>query len=281
MPSPSTSTYCSRYHLAGSDVVIYLRHGSVDLITLEEIFQRGHYEPPTGVKGILRLVGRPLWVVDLGANIGLFAALIRRDHLGAQIVAFEPDPTNAALLRRSIEANGGQGWQLMEACAGRGEGMVPFAAHEDTSSRVEAGAGAETMVRAVDVFPFLDDVDLLKIDSKAPSGRLTDPCFQANVVKGDRTPVFILRLPVANAGAFVSTAAAEKRGFRPWPRHFILPARLRDALGLAKAVTKRRGSAPPRAARLTDPAEVLARPGRAGPSSGAARTARGIRGGSA
>jgi FkbM family methyltransferase len=214
----------ARYHLAGSDVVIYLRHGSVDLITLEEIFQRGHYEPPTEVEGILRSVGRPLRVVDLGANIGLFGALIRRAHPGAQIVAFEPDPTNAALLRRSIEANGGQGWQLMEACAAPEEGMVPFAAHEDTSSRVEAGAGAETMVRAVDVFPFLEDVDLLKIDIEgAEWPLLTDARFQADVARVIALEYHPFGCPSPDAGAF-ARQLLEERGFETVASPFHLPA---------------------------------------------------------
>src|SRR6186997_346603 len=63
-----------RYHLAGSPVVIHLRHGSVDLLSLEEIFRSGHYNAPPEVLSALRASGEPLRVVDLGANIGLFGA---------------------------------------------------------------------------------------------------------------------------------------------------------------------------------------------------------------
>ncbi len=213
-----------RYHLAGADVVIHLRHGSVDVITLEEIFLRGHYEPPTEAASTLRQADRPLRVVDLGANIGLFGALIRRTHPSAQMVAFEPDPTNAALLRRSIEANGGQErWQLIEACAAAEDGMVPFVAHEDTSSRVVADAGAETMVQAVDVFPFLEDVDLLKIDIEgAEWPLLTDPRFQVDVARVVALEYHPFGCPSPDAGAFARTLL-EDRGFETAASSFHLP----------------------------------------------------------
>jgi FkbM family methyltransferase len=48
--------------------------------------------------------GRPGTLVDVGANIGLTSVPVAR-RLGATCHAFEPDPTNFALLRRNIEAN--------------------------------------------------------------------------------------------------------------------------------------------------------------------------------
>jgi FkbM family methyltransferase len=214
-----------RYHLAGSDVVIHLRHGPVDMITLEEIFRLGHYDPPTEAASILETAGRPLRVVDLGANIGLFGALIRRTYPSAQMVAFEPDPANARLLRRSIEANGGQDrWRLVEACAAPEDGMVPFVSNEDTSSRMEAGADAKTMVRAVDVFPFLEDVDLLKIDIEGAEWPiLTDPRFGAGVAKTLALEYHPYGSPEPDAGALALRLLREA-GYETQVTDFGLPS---------------------------------------------------------
>ncbi len=213
-----------RYHLAGSDVAIHLRHGTVDVITLDEIFCLGHYDPPIQAASILRPAGRPLRVVDLGANIGLFGALIRRTHPSARMVAFEPDPANVELLRRSIEANGGQErWQLVEACAAPEDGMVPFVAHEDTSSRVEADAGAATMVRAVDVFPFLEGVDLLKIDIEGAEWPiLADPRFGAGVAKTLALEYHPYGSPEPDTGALALRLLREA-GYETQVSEFTLP----------------------------------------------------------
>jgi FkbM family methyltransferase len=46
-------------------------------------------------------------VVDLGANVGYLTVLLgHRVGPTGRVVSFEPDPTNFALLRRSVEANG-------------------------------------------------------------------------------------------------------------------------------------------------------------------------------
>jgi FkbM family methyltransferase len=213
-----------RYHLAGSDVVIHLRHGTVDVITLDEIFRLGHYEPPIEAASILRRARRSPRVVDLGANIGLFGALVRRTYPNAKIVAFEPDPANAALLRRTIEANGGQvRWRLVEACAAPEDGTAPFVAHEDTSSRVEADARAETMVQAVDVFPFLEDVDLLKIDIEGAEWPiLADPRFGARVAKTLALEYHPYGSPEPDAGA-LALRLLRKAGYETQVSDFWLP----------------------------------------------------------
>jgi len=147
-------------------------------VTFDEIFRRGHYRLPPAVVSKLMGAGRPVQVIDLGANIGLFGAYMRRSFPDACITAFEPHPRNAAVLRRSIESNGGkEGWRLIEACADSRDGSVPFSTTDFTTSRVEPSPAA-AMVPAVDVFPFLDDVDLLKIDIEGGEWRLlSDPRF--------------------------------------------------------------------------------------------------------
>jgi len=154
----------ARYRLRGSEVAIHLRHGTVDLDTFDEIFRRGHYNLPTPAAVSLAGAQPPLKVIDLGANIGLFAARIRGLYPDAQITAVEPHPANVEVLSKTIAANGrGLGWELIEACAGVRSGVVPFSLAEFATSRVEPGQSAIT-VPAIDVLPLIEGADLVKID---------------------------------------------------------------------------------------------------------------------
>ena len=212
-----------RYRVRDSDVVVHIRHGTVDVMTLDEIFRCGHYDLPPPVAEALRSVPRPLRVVDLGANIGLFGAYIKSLFPDAVITAFEPHPENAGVLRRSIEANGGEeDWRLIEACADVRDGSVPFSVDEFTTSRIESTATA-TMVPAVDVFPFLEDVDLLNIDIEGAEWRLlADPRFASVAARAIGLEYHPHRCPDPDPGALARRLLAEA-GYRTLETDFELP----------------------------------------------------------
>jgi FkbM family methyltransferase len=45
-------------------------------------------------------------IIDAGANVGVFAVTVAARMPRVRVLAFEPEPSNAALLRRNVEANG-------------------------------------------------------------------------------------------------------------------------------------------------------------------------------
>jgi FkbM family methyltransferase len=112
--------------------------------------------------------GRPLEVADLGANVGLFTAWLMGRRRDARVVAFEPDPANAAVLREFLRANGRQDdVEVVQACAATEEGQVSFAGGGFGGSHVLAAgeqADAVMSVPATDAFPYITRADLLKID---------------------------------------------------------------------------------------------------------------------
>ena len=155
------------YRLRGSDVRIYVRHSTGDLITLEEVLAERQYEPPIAVNASR--------VADLGANIGLFSAWWLAHHPDARIVAFEPDPDNAAVLEQCMHANGDRA-EVIRAAATAHDGELRFRAGELAASRqVDEGGIA---VRAVDAFPYLEQSDFVKIDIEGGEWELlADPRF--------------------------------------------------------------------------------------------------------
>jgi FkbM family methyltransferase len=170
------------YKLRDSGLRVIVRHQGIDAATLSEVFYQRFYEPPEAVSGAL---GEPAMIVDLGANVGLFGAFAAHRWPTATILAFEPDPDNAAVHRRTIAANDGlaRRWTLSEAAAGARDGLVAFAAGLDVDSHVVDEPGSAQGSRSIevemrDVLPLLADADLVKMDIEGGEWDvLLDPRF--------------------------------------------------------------------------------------------------------
>lgn len=208
-----------QYRLRRSHLVAHLRHPYVDMWVLDEIFRRGIYAVPPEVERALRALPRPLRVVDLGACVGL-AGLFFETVLGdVSVIAFEPDATNRGVLERTIAANHSQGrWTVVPACAGARDGTVPFISDHFLSRIDPDGASALAQpVPVVDVFPYLRDADLVKMDVQgAEWDLLADPRWLELTV-----PAIVLEYhprlaPSPDAGARARARLTEA-GYRTGP----------------------------------------------------------------
>jgi FkbM family methyltransferase len=152
------------YRLREGEVSIVIRHHTPDVLVLDEVFSQREYEFPPAVQEVLDGVASPLRIVDLGANIGLFGAFVLTQYPDASIVAFEPDPANAAIHARAIEANPNKRWALVQAAAAAAPGTMRFSSDDFTRSHT-ARAGEDAIdVAAEDVLPRIREADLVKID---------------------------------------------------------------------------------------------------------------------
>jgi FkbM family methyltransferase len=152
------------YRVRSTDFRVAIRHGTSDTLVLSEVFHKHIYAPHGELAGVLARVDR---IVDLGANIGLFGAFAAVHWPAAEILAFEPDPENAAVHRRTMAANGlADRWRLIEAAAADHEGRVTFVAGRASRSHIaDAGeSGATIEVPLVDALPYIAHADLLKMD---------------------------------------------------------------------------------------------------------------------
>ena len=136
-------------------------------------------------------------VVEAGAHIGvftnLFAALV---GTGGHVVAFEPDPETATLLRANLRRNGHEDRVTVhEAAAGSQAGSAAFfrSAENTGDNRLFGDAGERTgfavrVVRLDDLIGDLD-VDLLKMDVQG-----SEPAVLAGMTRllGTRPPRRIL-----------------------------------------------------------------------------------------
>jgi FkbM family methyltransferase len=158
-PGPVLKTH----HLRETGVAFAVRHQTADILALDELFSQREYELPQRVEEVLA-GRRPLRVLDLGANIGLFGVWILGRFHDAEITSIEADPDNARVLAATIEANRGTNWRLVEAAASTRAETVRFVSGELTTSHLARLDEEGIEIPAVDVLELAEDVDLLKID---------------------------------------------------------------------------------------------------------------------
>lgn len=143
----------------GFEYSVSARPGTSDAAAFEQVF---------GGAYALDLPFEPRLILDLGANVGYASVDLALRYPKARVVAVEPEPSNAALLRRNVTALGRV--EVVEAAVWPRTGTVAL---EDPGKgkwgmRVQAG-GRAGVVRAVTIPELLADAgaeraDLVKID---------------------------------------------------------------------------------------------------------------------
>jgi FkbM family methyltransferase len=211
------------YHLRSGGLIARVRHdGSNDAWVLHEVFRGGDYDPPRPLGELVRR--EPRRIVDLGTNVGYFSLRMLANYPGTTVVGFEPDVSNAASVREAIRRNRlEERWQLVEAAASTDDGELLFHGGFGSKSR-QARPGEEegaVAVPARDVFPYLDDVDLLKMDIEGGEwGILADPRFAGaappaivleyhSLMCPQDNPRRAVKELLANAGYAVEPAASD------------------------------------------------------------------------
>jgi FkbM family methyltransferase len=129
------------------------------LHTYREIYGHGIYDIPLGPA--------PL-ILDCGANIGIATLYLKQRHPDAEVIAFEPDATNFALLEANVGAAGFGGVTLRREAVWKADGAIRFSLDASMGSRIEDGAtagGRTQSVPAVRLRNLIDRrVDFLKLD---------------------------------------------------------------------------------------------------------------------
>lgn len=152
------------YRLRDGGGPVSLQHGR-DLEALFEVFVRGEYEPPGPLAQRLG-PDRTLRILDVGANVGMFAAWAGRRWPAATISCVEPDPSNTEVLRTWARAGGGA-VTVVEAAAATGAGTLTLLDGLGSGSRLTTADEADRpglAVETVDVLPSFADADLVKMD---------------------------------------------------------------------------------------------------------------------
>jgi FkbM family methyltransferase len=151
----------ARYRSRRTGDYVFLRARG-DLQVARELISKDAYAPPPEVR---RVLGERVSVLDLGANIGLFAlAAIHTYGPETRVVAVEPDPSNVPLLIATVEANDLQERvKVLPVLAGVRPGTERFVSGLGHTSHIAADGEHGEQVEVVDVFE-LPRCDVVKMD---------------------------------------------------------------------------------------------------------------------
>ena len=142
----------------GMEIVYNDNHSLIGM--LEEIFVRKVFS--------VNLDTQIPYIIDCGANIGLFSIFMKMQYPSSEIIAFEPDPNICKLFNRNIKNNDISGVTLYEKALWTSTGMVKFKPDSSWGGKVigeGVSAQSDITVPCVDIASFLDrSIDFLKID---------------------------------------------------------------------------------------------------------------------
>ena len=132
----------------------------------------GRYEPEVAAafRGLLR---PGMGVIDIGANIGIFA-LLAASLVGREgfVLAFEPNPRNARLLEASRRRNGFAALHLVQAAAAPETGLLALHRSHSTGTATPPAEALEALLASETVAGLAPDllvpagrrIDLIKVD---------------------------------------------------------------------------------------------------------------------
>lgn len=186
----------SYYRRQSADGLVYLDdiYGNVMCVSLADrglsrdlLMYRTREERSTEIfREELRRIGarlEPATVLELGANIGYYA-LQEADLLGpdARIFAFEPEPTNYALLEKNVRLNGYTDQFITEnkaAGTSRGKAELLVAPVSNQHRISESGNERTTTVDIVSISEYLaewgvspSDIDVVRMDVQGYEGKI-------------------------------------------------------------------------------------------------------------
>ena len=152
-----------------------------DEFLTEVVLEHGEWEPED-TRLICDRLKRGDTVIDVGANIGWYTIYASR-IVGKEglVVAFEPDPTNFALLKRNVQANGCENVRLEQKALSNERGTLTLFRHESNKgmhSLLTLNQTEDSIeVEAIPQDEYLGNrlhVNLVKMDVEGAEGLVLD-----------------------------------------------------------------------------------------------------------
>lgn len=195
------------------DVKIRYRLNKGDLHSIREIWLEGAYRLPfEDSSGVL---------LDLGANIGMASLWLAKSYSFTKVIAVEPDPNNAALVRQNLELNG-IACQVLEAAIGPKEGVARFEFSEFSNlGRVSENGSLVPMISVGTIIQKfgITRFALIKIDIEGGEQELFDGPTEWLA----RTDAIIIEFHPTAVDYPRLTSMVSSNGFRYIPAHSVFP----------------------------------------------------------
>ncbi|MFZ0785876.1 MAG: FkbM family methyltransferase [Candidatus Acidiferrales bacterium] len=160
-------------------------------------------------------------LLDLGANIGLTSVWLAKRYPFSRVIAVEPDPSNAALVRRNLELNGIHG-EVLQTAIGDHEGTAMFALNRNSNLGRLSDHGVAvpmTTVAAILENAACSRLGLVKIDIEGGEQQL----FDGPIDWLASTDAIIAELHPALADCSRIVETISKRGFEYIRSNSVFP----------------------------------------------------------
>jgi len=165
----------------------------------------------------------PERMVDLGANIGLTSLWFVHRYGCKSVIAVEPSPANADLVRLNLASNNVNA-QVIEAAVGAHDGTAHFQDGVDSNvGHLASGGGREVPVISMDTLlqklPSGAEVDVVKMDIEGGEG----PLMHENIAWLGRVRSLIAEFHPELIDLPAVIRSIESQGFRYIPAHSAGP----------------------------------------------------------
>ncbi len=206
MPVPGVNR--DRFITIRGGLQIHYRLNRGDIQSIREVWIDECYRLPFDLA--------PTTLVDLGANIGL-TSLWFAHRYGCKVIAVEPSPENARLVRLNLERNGIDA-EVVEGAVGPRDGTAYFQAEADSNLGHLGQEGRPVPVFSMDTvlgrLPAAQ-VDLVKLDIEGGEG----PLLAENVGWLRRVKAVIAEFHPEVIDYPAAIKSIESQGFRYLPAH--------------------------------------------------------------
>jgi FkbM family methyltransferase len=198
------------------NIKIAYRLNKGDLHSIREIwFAEEYWLPFESPGGIL---------LDLGANIGMASLWLSKKYAFTQVIAVEPDPTNAEVVRDNFRLNSIDG-KVLQAAIGPNEGTSRFESSRISNLGRLSANGSPVQVCSVNSIIEKYSIPrfaLIKIDIEGGE----QPLFDGPTEWLDRTDAIIMELHPAMVDCDRLVKRVASHGFNYIPAHSCSPDNL-------------------------------------------------------
>jgi FkbM family methyltransferase len=197
-------------------ITIRYRLNKGDLHSIREVWFEENYRLPfKHSSGIL---------LDLGANIGMASVWLCKKYSFTEVIAVEPDPANAELVRDNFLLNAISG-EVLQAAIGPYDGTARFQFSELSNLGRLSEDGLPVQMISVDAIIKKFSVPrfaLVKIDIEAGE----QPLFDGPLEWLARTDAIIMELHPSLVDCTRLTKQVSSQGFKYIPAHSLVPDNL-------------------------------------------------------
>ncbi|HEY7375558.1 MAG TPA: FkbM family methyltransferase [Polyangia bacterium] len=165
----------------------------------------------------------PERMVDLGANIGLTSLWFAHRYGCKSVIAVEPSPANAQVVRLNLEGNNVNA-QVVQAAVGAHDGTAFFEDAVDSNlGHLASAGGREVQVVSMDTLlsglPSSAQIDVVKMDIEGGEG----PLMRENLAWLGRVKSLIAEFHPEVIDFPAVIRSIENQGFRYIPAHSVGP----------------------------------------------------------